>query len=296
MTTQGSDKWWVRRWQSLLQQIGVDTGGNGHVRGCRVKRIEITPGQVQASVVDRETGAASVEIRVPTLSDRQWTTIIDALGSQAIFAAQLFAGNMPAEMEQVFADAGASLLPVDRTEIEQSCSTCPPDTLPCRPLIAVYNQLTELLAEDPWLLLRLRGRDRQQVIAAIHEKRNSSSGETPARTPAASNTPTAEMAGGFFRAVGSVAATDQHDQPLELRFTDFWGRRKVLEDIHLHLARPAVELALMRRLGPPTPSPDGMAAFDQLQAIYRSVSDMAWSLAFAPESDADAPADMNGVE
>lgn len=275
---------WARRWQLLLQQLGFDVSAES-VRGSRVKRLEVLPGLIQAQVQDRELGAAAVEIRVDVLDDAHWERVIDALGGQAIYAAQLLAGNMPPEIEQIFAQAGASLLPLSADEIRHTCSVCAPAPGKlCRPLAAVYWQLGELLAEDPWLLLRLAGRERQAVLAGIHERRNVGAEPPPAPTPTPAQA--AETQQGAFYTPLPAPPADEDDTPrLEDQINDFWGRRKVLEDIHHHLARPLVELALLRRLGPPTPTPDGQDAYTQLQTVYRRVTDRVWALAFEPEAE-----------
>ena len=275
---------WARRWQTLLKQLGFDVSAES-VRGSRVKRLEVLPGLIQAQVQDRELGAAAVEIRVDVLDDAHWERVIDALSGQAIYAAQLLAGNMPPEIEQIFVQAGASLLPLSPDEIRHSCSVCPPaGGKLCRPLAAVYWQLGELLAEDPWLLLRLRGRERQQVLGGIHERRNV--GAEPPPAPQTTLAQVAETQMGAFYTPSPAAPAGEDDTPaLEDQINDFWGRRKVLEDIHHHLARPLVELALLRRLGPPTPTPDGQDAYGQLQAVYRRVTDRVWALAFEPETE-----------
>jgi uncharacterized Zn finger protein len=173
-------------------------------------------------------------------------------------------------------------------ELSQSCSTCPPGPKPCRPLAAVYWQLGEMLGEDPWLLLRLRGRDRQQVLASINERRNVGADlvarSSTSAPPAVTEEPTS------FYSPNPAASSPREDVPLlEDQIGDYWGRRKVLEDIHHHLARPVVELALLRRLGPPTPTPDGQDAYSQLQTVYRRVTEHVWMLAF------DAGADGTGA-
>ncbi|NIM07134.1 MAG: hypothetical protein GTN65_16315, partial [Armatimonadetes bacterium] len=52
-----------------------------------------------------------VSIQVKALSDAQWEKVIDALASQALFTAQLLAGEMPQDIEEAFAAAGVSLFP-----------------------------------------------------------------------------------------------------------------------------------------------------------------------------------------
>jgi len=290
--------WWVRRWTKFMQQVGVESRAN-ELRGLRVKRLEVQPGLIQAQVVAREGGVTGVEIRFPILSEPQWAAIIDTLGSQALFVAQLLAGNMPAEIEQVFLDAGSWLLPSDVSEIEQRCAL-PGETptvmeCPCRALAAVYVQLGEMVAEDPWLLLRLRGRDRQQVLAALHEKRNSELQASTARAvPALETSAVAERA--FYTPpLHSSQADAEDDVQLEAHIADFWGRRKVLENVHYHLVQPAVELALLRRLGPISASADGGEAYAQLQSIYHRVTRRAWDMAFTPDEEF-VPDDSESVD
>ena len=279
--------WWVQRWAKFMQQLGV-TIDPAALRGLRVKRLEVQPGLLQAQVVERENGVTLVEVRFPTLSDAQWETIIDALGSQAIFVAQLLTGNMPAEIEQVFTAAGSWLLPATADDVEQLYTPAggvatPADGV-CRPLIAAYIQLGEMVTEDPWLLLRLRGRDREQVLAALQEKRNREAQVLATQSTPLPDQPVAEPA--FYtpplhNAQAEAAAVAQ----LDARIADFWGRRRVLEDVHHHLVQPAVELALLRRLGPINATADGSAAYAQLQTIYHRVTHRAWDLAFTPDDE-----------
>ncbi len=67
-----------------------------------------------------------------------------------------------------------------------------------------------MVGEDPWLLLRLRGRDRQQVLASIHERRNM--GAEPAARPSTPvPQPGAEGSASFYTPVpgGPGTMTDQ---------------------------------------------------------------------------------------
>lgn len=284
---------WARRWQKLMQDQGVDDGSDAHVlRGVRVKRLELNSGQIDAQVQDREFGATRVAIQIPVLSEAQWETVLNALASQALFAAQLLAGEMPPELEQVFAQAGAELLPSAAGTITHTCSACPPQPHPCRPVIAVYRQLGEMLAEDPWLLLRLRGRNRQEVLAALHERRNTAAAEGGTRpAPRATSLVDKEQSAFYTPNPQPHSATEDAVAPLDTHVRDFWGRRKVLEDIHHHLALPAADLALLRRLGPINASPDGQKAFVGLQNVYRRVTERVWDLAFAEDNEDEGAAD-----
>jgi len=274
--------WWSQRWVKFMQQAQAITDPT-RLRGLRVKRLEVRPGLIQAQVVDRDNGSIQVEVHVPPLTDAQWNAVIAALAGQAIFAAQLLAGTIPAEIEQVFAEAGACLLPSDSREIEQRCE---PAQDSARALSAVYRQLGEMVAEDPWLLLRLRGRDRQQVLNALQEKRNLALQELNAQAAVDSKAASGHDQSTFY--TRTIPGQSQEAEPflaLEACIADFWGRRRVLEDVHYHLVRPTVELALLRRLGPITSTAEGLMAYQQLQELYHRVTLRAWEMAFSPDSD-----------
>lgn len=281
--------WWGRRWTKFMHQVGAGCEDAGALRGLRVKRLEVQPGLIQAQVATRDNGVLSVDVRFPLLSDAQWTAIIDTLGSQALFVAQLLAGNMPAEIEQVFVDAGSWLLPDDDAALEQRClsanDAAPGKEAAARALAVVYLQLGEMVAEDPWLLLRLRGRDRQQVLAALHEKHNSERQASAAQAVPPTETATAAERA-FYTPPLHTSQTDAGDVlDLADHLADFWGRRKVLEEAHYHLAPPPVELALLRRLGPIIANSDGDEAYAQLQHIYHRVTRRAWDMAFTPDDE-----------
>src|SRR3954451_21689497 len=66
---------------------------------------------------------------------------------------------MPPEIERVFSDAELSLFPESLNEISSSCS-CPDWSNPCKHVAAVYYLLGEAFDGDPFLIVRLRGIDR----------------------------------------------------------------------------------------------------------------------------------------
>src|SRR3990170_4574455 len=61
---------------------------------------------------------------IAALTDSEWEKVIDALSEQAIFTAQLLAGEMPQDIEQAFEKAKVSLFPSNRRDLQTDCS-CP---------------------------------------------------------------------------------------------------------------------------------------------------------------------------
>lgn len=261
--------WWSRRWQIAVQE--TDAGGEGAARaGGRVKRLEVIPGGISASVQDRQAGVCSIELRLTPLTDEQWERVGELLSEQPLVSTQLVSGTVPPEIEPIFAEAGARLLPAGASEFSCQCSCCSPG--PCRHLSQVFHLFAEMLNDDPGLLLVLRGRDRQQILREVSEARGSI---RRSATPA-SGEPNATVNGLADPEPGLAAEMDQ-----------YWGNRKLIKQFHHHIAPPSVELLLLRRLGPINGSHEAMALYEQLVALYRRITEEALSLAYANDEGED---------
>ena len=76
---------------------------------------------------------------------------------------------MPAEIEQVFADAGTPLFPALGRDLTMDCN-CPDRAVPCKHLAAVCYVLAEAFDDDPFAMLAWRGRTRAELLAALRGK------------------------------------------------------------------------------------------------------------------------------
>lgn len=274
-------KWWGRRWLLFMQELGLtaDTSNLAQrMTGARVRQLEVAPGSVEATVHLRDRGDCRVSIKLPLLDDAQWEAVLDALAGQAIYSAQLLAGDMPTDIDRVFAKAGAELLPTDVALLSHTCDCCPPDEKLCKPLLAVYAAIGDMLNDDPWLLFRLRGRERQQVLRGLSTRRSRLSS-------AGSEQVTAEPSAMLHRS-GDAGAAPSGAPDLAAEINDFWGSARAQMTFAHHIVRPVVDSALLRQLGP-LPFDTRVNAFDALTAVYCRVSEAGLALAFAPEPEDD---------
>lgn len=272
-----SANWWGKRWENLMQEWGIAVAEAKSNRAYRVKSLEVVPGAIRASVHDREAGACKVEVRFETLRDAQWDRIVDSLRSQPLVSSQLLSGAMPPEIEQIFVEAGARLLPVQRSEVTTTCTVC--GNSQCRHLPLVFALFAEMLDNDPGLLFTLRGRELQQLLREVHD----------ARSPATAGAPQP----------GTNGHVDTHTPlaapPLASEIETYWGNRALMRQFHHHIAPPAVELALLRRLGPISSSDDAMSVYEQLVALYRRITEEALALAYSSdESESMSNGNGNG--
>ena len=101
-----------------------------------------------------------------TLPDAAWRAVERALGEQALYRAQLLAGELPAELEGLFAETGAPLFPKSVRELTMRC-TCPDAAVPCKHIAATFYLLAERFDDDPFELLLWRGRSRADLLADL---------------------------------------------------------------------------------------------------------------------------------
>lgn len=146
------------------------TRGRSYARKGQVVSLDVTPGEVRASVQGSRARPYHVAIKLAPFTELVWAKAEIALSEQALPSAKLLAGEVPPELEQIFTAAGAPLFPQRAADLDQRCS-CPDWEVPCKHLAATFYLLAEALDVDPFLLLRWRGRDREQLLARLRELR-----------------------------------------------------------------------------------------------------------------------------
>jgi len=255
--------WWADRWIGALTPL-MDTGrlsrGRSYARQGQVLEINVAPGRVTAQVQGSRRTPYQIDIRLQPLSDDEWARVCDALAGQALFAAQLLNGEMPAEVEEVFDAVEAPLFPTSRNDFKTSCS-CPDYANPCKHIAAVYYLLGERFDEDPFLLFELRGRSQEKVAAALRERR---AGEAAAvEAPESAPTPAAVEC-----------------SPLEADIERFWDLGTQAGEVSLHVAAAEVELALLKQLGRPA-FLEAASTWKRLERVYAAVTERALEAAFA---------------
>jgi uncharacterized Zn finger protein len=275
-----------QRWLALFRERGLIRDEAALVSsGLRIKRLEMSSGQITAAVSDDEIGACDVVVELPIWQDEQWASAIDSLSRQALFVAQMLAGDMPDELEQALQAEGLALLPAQHETVTASCSCCEQTSRPCRHVSIVLQNAGDMLADDPWLLFVLRGRVRQQVLRALRRKREQNG--SPERAGRTGHTPQIGS-GSAFGDRQSAQHMDADARPLVDEIQSFWGSARAQEQFRPHIVPPAAQLVLLRRLGPPSFSHANGEVFDALSSIYQQVSETALALAYADDPPAEA--------
>jgi uncharacterized Zn finger protein len=134
---------------------------------------------VKAVVQGSRPEPYEVTIEFKRLSDAEWDRVIDAMSAEALYAARLLSGEMPEQIEDVFAATGTSLFPAEEGDMRTRC-TCPDWANPCKHIAAVHYLLGERFDEDPFLMFLLRGRSQEEIVAALRARRSGPDAEVVA--------------------------------------------------------------------------------------------------------------------
>src|SRR5580698_4486826 len=231
------EQWWSRRFISVLESYGMSgrlARGRSYARAGQVLDFRLSQGKVTAQVQGSRVRPYQVRIGVLPLTKAQWRRVRERLASQALFRAKLLAGEMPHEIEDVFAECGTPLFPRSSGDLDMHCS-CPDWGVPCKHLAAVCYVLAEEFDHDPFAMLAWRGQARDELLAALRELQAARSGTAPAAGAVDLDIPAA---------------------PLAESLADFWSPRLSPGRLRA-LSAPAVPSTpdLLLRMFPPPPVP-----------------------------------------
>jgi uncharacterized Zn finger protein len=173
--------WWSERFVSLLEGMGMGgrlQRGRSYARRGQVISLDVAAGMVTALVQGSRPEPYDVEIGIDVIGEPQWAILEQSLADSAWYSARLLAGEMPEDIEEVFAAQGLSLFPVAAGNLSMDCS-CPDWGMPCKHIAAAFYLLAETFDEDPFAILAWRGRDREDLLASLQARR----GDGPAAGP-----------------------------------------------------------------------------------------------------------------
>jgi uncharacterized Zn finger protein len=166
--------WWSRRFLEVLESFGMGgrlLRGKNYARAGQVLTMNLSTSLVVAQVQGSRPEPYRVRIAVKAFTDREWLRIEEALAGQALFAAKLLAGDMPPDIEDLFAELGLRLFPATLRELSMDCS-CPDWEVPCKHLAATCYLLAESFDADPFEILAWRGRSRTELLDRLRRLRD----------------------------------------------------------------------------------------------------------------------------
>jgi uncharacterized Zn finger protein len=266
------EAWWVQRWVDLLNNYRFKKRlerGRRYAREGNILNIEYKGAKVVALVQGTAEEPYKLSIWLDSFTDEDWNYVIDSLAEHALFSAQLLAGEMPDDIESVFTANGLSLFPFQLAEVHSKCD-CPDPKNPCKHIAAVYYQLGDFFREDPFILFQLRGRDRQQILDALRQKRQQSANTVDPDVAEVVVLPDDEIATAPAQPPLDVASFWRYDHPL---------------DSSLVVVTPASSTVLDLLDNIPLPVNDARIVMAHFRDLYQTVSQTAAMKALSPDSE-----------
>jgi len=256
------DTWWSKRWVSVLESFGWSNRlerGRRYARKGQVLDFELSAGKVEATVQGSVNKPYSVTIEIKPITEKAWDHVIEEMSKKAIFAAKLLAGEMPDDIEEAFEAEDISLFPEKSKDMKTHCS-CPDSANPCKHIAALYYILAEEFDRDPFMIFKLRGRTKDEIISSLRQKRTDESLPEPEQ-------------------ISDVAEVKE----VPLSMDDFWEGGES-ESFSVNISPPDVSAAIIKRLGTPQFWDSKEDFVDKMGGYYEEISRRAIETAYGEQT------------
>ncbi len=174
-------KWYSKKLISVLKSYGWEnrlSRGARYARAGQVIKINMDKGSVEAYVQGSRSKPYHIKIIFPAIPEEQWKNIFKMLNEHKEVVSELLNGNVPPEFEDLLEKMNTSLFIKKPDDIKMSC-TCPDYAVPCKHIAAVFYILAENFDTDPFLMLLLRGKNKQEIMSSVSNTNESNSTEKP---------------------------------------------------------------------------------------------------------------------
>jgi uncharacterized Zn finger protein len=248
----------AQRWLKLVESRTSPTefvAAMEYARAGQTISMDVQPGVVGALVQGFLPRAHTPQIEFGTLSESQWSELINLMAGEALYVARLLASELPSAVDEMFAAVNAPLLQGESETVEFSCDCGSPQV--CIHAAAVGILLADRIDSDPLLVFTLYGMRADQVLDRLRHAR-----QTHDRASGAASEQ-------------SLVPQNQPLPPLESCLDEYWHRNPASSESSLsQTSQRHAPHALLRRLGP-SPLQGKFPMVGLLASIYDSVTQAA---------------------
>lgn len=129
----------------------------------RIDNLSISAGQIFATVQGTAPTPYRVKINFELIPDEGWEKIVNNLSTRLPSLIELLEGSLPQNIIDLFENNEYSLFPDSSKGLDSTCS-CPDKAVPCKHIAAIILYLTRVLDYNPFLLLELRGKSKEEIL------------------------------------------------------------------------------------------------------------------------------------
>ena len=247
-------RWWTADLLDYMNKIAPQDqlrAARAAVRAGSVMELEVSPGLIGAMVLGSQNSKNHVRLRSSVPSEASLEAIKSRIAERALYSAQLLAGYLPVRFKNIFHDSGAALNPWESGQGSFVCS-CSHSPEPCAHILTALCTAAALFDRDPFLLLKLIGIEREELLSVILAAR------------------------GDYGATAENSSVNQGDKPVSwLAQESFYGGDELCKAITDFAAQSAQSPEEGSILGEPLfdfPSWRGETSFkESLKPYYKSV-------------------------
>jgi uncharacterized Zn finger protein len=160
-----SNSWWGRAWVRSFEETVLEAAdlitARALARSGRLGAVMVISGMASAVLDPDSPTAVIAQVRVRRLDGPAWSAFGAELASEAGHLAALESGELPTDLVERADDAGIEVVP-GPGDLDTACE-CDYWAQPCLHALALLYQLAWLMDRDPYVLLLLRGRTREQL-------------------------------------------------------------------------------------------------------------------------------------
>ncbi len=227
--------WWSKKWNNAISSFTISSRmdkGREYARAGNVLSIEVSKGEIGAEVQGGNLEPYKVYMEIDSFSKEQWEKIMNIMARKAIFCAKLLNGEMPENIEEAFKEAGVSLFPKKQIHLITECS-CPDAANPCKHIAAVHYVLGLEFDKDPFVILKLRGMDKEEFLKALRILRSGDEGDT------------------IKRKAKKHRRSQKNIEDLKREFENFTGIDEEVLNMTFSYVTPEVKQGIIKTLGVP---------------------------------------------
>ncbi len=228
--------WASARWLRLIEDAASGstiTAGLEYAQMGQARSFELRSGAVSARVQGTRHRAYETALLLEPLPEEIWHGAEAELLERTTHMARLAAGELPPNVEDIFAPLGARLFPLSHEEITVRCDCRDDSPAWCKHAVCLAYLFAQHLMRDPLAMLALRGCTMDELSERLRARRAvaGQADAAPVYTPHL-----ADLA-------------DLPAPPLETVMDEFWDCPESPETVDLPIEPPTVEHPLLRRLG-----------------------------------------------
>ena len=167
-------QWWTREFVNYMGSIASAKGisaARSYVKSGKVLEVNVMPGVVEAQVQGRRKAPYQVRLYTPLPTDEQLAEAKRRLSDRALYGALLLSGEMPEAVSDIFTTSGIPLIPQNYARRQLLCSCPEPENI-CKHILAVLYVVTAVFDHDPFILLKMRGLEKDELLASLSCARN----------------------------------------------------------------------------------------------------------------------------